>query len=178
MMRKDIFQSFCYFGLLLIFLGFVLNLEKVMADEDKIKIGECCALKKGRPITINGVTCPPDANSDKYIVASDCTTTVDSPQATTCIQKYGGHCCPGSSQSWAMFCLFNTIYNITETIFIILMAIVGIFGVSGGFLIITSAGNPTKFQKGKNFIIFSLIGLALALLAKFFPYLIKFFLGV
>jgi len=178
MMRKDIFQSFGYFGLLLIFLGFVLNLEKVMAAE--IRIGECCALKKGRPITINGVTCPPSANSDKYIVASDCDST-EHPEATICIQKYGGgsgSCCPGSSQSWAMFCLFNTIYNITETIFIILMAIVGIFGVSGGFLIITSAGNPTKFQKGKNFIIFSLIGLALALLAKFFPDFIRFFLGV
>jgi len=178
MKRIGFFKFIYYFLLFFIFLTAVLNLEKVMADEDKIKIGECCALKQGRPITINGVTCPPDANSDNYIVASDCTIMGGGSQAAICIQKYGGHCCPGSSQSWAMFCLFNTIYNITETIFIILMAIVGIFGVSGGFLIITSAGNPTKFQKGKNFIIFSLIGLALALLAKFFPDFIRFFLGV
>jgi len=173
MKRIDFFKFIYCFLLLFIFLTAVLNLEKVMAAE--IRIGECCALKKGRPITINGVTCP--TGTDGYIVASDCTISGGS-QATTCIQKYGGSCCPGSSQSWAMFCLFNTIYNITETIFIILMAIVGIFGVSGGFLIITSAGNPTKFQKGKNFIIFSLIGLALALLAKFFPSVIRFFLGV
>jgi len=176
MKRIDFFKFIYCFLLLFIFLTAVLNLEKVMAAE--IRIGECCALKKGRPITINGVTCPTGNNTNDYVVASDCTIMGGGSQAAICIQKYNGSCCPGSSQSWAMFCLFNTIYNITETIFIILMAIVGIFGVSGGFLIITSAGNPTKFQKGKNFIIFSLIGLALALLAKFFPSVIRFFLGV
>jgi hypothetical protein len=50
--------------------------------------------------------------------------------------------------------------------------------IIGAFLIITSAGDTKKWQKGKDVILYAMIGLVVALLSKFFPSIVKFFLGV
>ena len=86
--------------------------------------------------------------------------------------------CENSVSHWEMFCLLNTIFSVTKIIFTILIAVVSILVLYGAFLIVTSSGEPEKYKKGQNSLIFALIGLVLALLSKFLPDLIIYFLRV
>ncbi len=79
---------------------------------------------------------------------------------------------------WGMVCLLNTIYTVTNWIFYILTLLAVLMIVYGGFLYISAAGDPEKATKGKTVLTLSIIGLAIALLAKFIPSLVRFILGV
>jgi len=81
--------------------------------------------------------------------------------ATVAIDKYG------------MCCLINTIYSITDWIFYILMAFVGIMIVIGAFSIITAAGAPDKVNAGKNYILYAIIGMIVAFFARTIPAMVK-----
>lgn len=67
---------------------------------------------------------------------------------------------------------------ITGWLFYILMLIVTIFIIYGGFLVITAAGDPEKSGKGKQVVTYAIIGLAVALLARVIPALVSFIIGV
>ncbi len=41
-----------------------------------------------------------------------------------------------------------------------------------------AVGDPDKASKGKSIITFSMIGLAIALVARFVPYVVRFVMGV
>lgn len=79
---------------------------------------------------------------------------------------------------WGMICLLNTIYTVTNWIFYILTLIAVLMIVYGGFLYVSAAGDPAKATKGKTVLTLSIIGLAIALLAKFIPSLVRFVLNV
>ena len=85
---------------------------------------------------------------------------------------------PSTNVDWGMICVFNTIYTITDYIFYILIALVTIVIVFGGFYFLTAAGDPEKASKGKKIIAYALIGFIVALLAKLIPAIIKFAMGV
>ena len=74
--------------------------------------------------------------------------------------------------------LMNTLTNISNWIFYLVLIFSTIMIVYGGFVYITSAGDPAKAGQGKSIITFALIGLAIALLAKVLPSVMKFFLGL
>ena len=74
--------------------------------------------------------------------------------------------------------MLNTIYTVTNWIFYILTLLAVLMIVYGGFLYISAAGDPEKATKGKTVLTLSIIGLAIALLAKFIPSLVRFILGV
>ncbi|MDD5433296.1 MAG: pilin [Candidatus Pacebacteria bacterium] len=74
--------------------------------------------------------------------------------------------------------MLNTIYTVTGWVFYILMLVAVLMIVYGGFIYISAAGDPAKAAKGKTVLTLSIIGLAIALLAKFIPPLVKFILGV
>ena len=78
---------------------------------------------------------------------------------------------------WGMLCLMSTIYGITNWIFIVLMALVVVMVIIGGFFMVTSAGNEESFKKGRTMITFAIIGLIVALLAKWVPSLVRFVVG-
>jgi hypothetical protein len=50
--------------------------------------------------------------------------------------------------------------------------------VYGGFTYITAAGDPAKAGSGKSILTFAIIGLAIALIAKLIPSLVRFILRV
>jgi len=50
--------------------------------------------------------------------------------------------------------------------------------VFGGFYYVTAAGDPERVGKGRQFIIYALIGFIIALLARLIPAVVRFFLGV
>jgi len=74
--------------------------------------------------------------------------------------------------------LLNTITNISNWVFYLVLILSTIMIVFGGFTYISAAGDPTKSAKGKSIITYALIGLAVALLAKVLPSMMKFFLGL
>jgi hypothetical protein len=82
-----------------------------------------------------------------------------------------------TSPIWSMFCLIDTVQFTTNWIFYILTIIVTLMVIYGGFNIVTSAGNPNKMETGRKILTFALIGLVIALVAKFLPYVIIFFVA-
>ena len=77
-----------------------------------------------------------------------------------------------------MCCLLNSIYNVTDWVFYVLIAIVAVMIVFGGFYFVTAAGDPERATKGRQFIVYALIGLVIALLARLIPALVRFFMGI
>lgn len=74
-------------------------------------------------------------------------------------------------------CLMNTLYNVTNWIFVVLVALVGIFVIMGAFNYLTSAGDPEKTKNGRLYIMYAAIGLAVAFLAKAIPGIVGFVVG-
>lgn len=68
--------------------------------------------------------------------------------------------------------------GIIDFIFTISIPLTAILVLAGGFQMITSAGDPTKFSNGKKTILYAVIGFAVVLLAKGVVGLIKGLVGV
>ena len=82
------------------------------------------------------------------------------------------------TSAWGMCCMLDALYTITDWVFVILIAIVVLFIVWGAFTLVTAAGAPDKVSSGRNYIIYALIGLAVALLARALPSIVEALLGV
>jgi len=63
--------------------------------------------------------------------------------------------------------------TITSFLFTIAIPLCGIFVLVGGFQMMTAAGNPEKFSKGKKTILYAVIGFVVVLLAGSVATLIK-----
>lgn len=142
-------------ALVLISLLAVLVVPMVVSAVDKPP--ECCKLK--RQIEIEGTTCAADS-----IVGST-----------------GGYCPIGSiscgSPYWGMYCLLNTLYNITDWIFVILVGLAAIFVIMGALTIMMAAGSPEKLTTGRNYIMFAALGLLVGFLAKAVPGIVRMISG-
>lgn len=79
---------------------------------------------------------------------------------------------------YGMCCLLNTIYSVTDWIFVILVAVAALFVILGGVNIVTAGGSPENVEKGRTYIISAAIGLAVALLSKAVPSIVKLIVGV
>ncbi len=75
-------------------------------------------------------------------------------------------------------CLLQTVYVVTDWMFYLLTILVVFMVIYGGFAYITAAGDPEKAGKGKKILTYAIIGLAIALLAKIIPSVVKFIVGV
>ena len=103
--------------------------------------------------------------------------------ANTIVGPAGGSCdidngitCP--TNNWGTICLMETVYNITDWIFYIVLSIAVIFGVISGFMFMTSGGDPTKTEKARNLLMYMAIGLVVAALAKVVPSIVRTMVGV
>ena len=88
--------------------------------------------------------------------------------------------CPFDSTTYdcGMCCVMNSIYTVTDWIFIILVAFAAVMVLFGAFTLLTAAGVPEKVTSGRNYIIYAVVGLAVGLLAKAIPAIVKVILGV
>ena len=75
----------------------------------------------------------------------------------------------------AICCIMDRIYMVTNWIFLVLMALAIIFVLYGGFLIIAAGGSEERVLKGRTFIMWALVGFAIAILAKALPKIAYFF---
>ncbi len=123
--------------------------------------GECCTLK--RAITLDTSIC-----SSGEIAAPTAAAAGD------CVGSY----CASSAAKWGMFCLMNTLYSITDWIFVLLVALAGIFIIMGAFTLLIAAGNPEKVTSGRNYILYAAIGLVVGFLARAIPNLVKMISGM
>lgn len=86
-------------------------------------------------------------------------------------------CTTRASSYWGMFCLLNTLYNITNWVFVILVALAAIFVIVGAMNILWSGGNQERVTSGRNYILYAMVGLLLAFLAKAVPGVVKLISG-
>jgi len=85
--------------------------------------------------------------------------------------------CPAGVKG-SICCVFSSLNYVINWIFFTLLIIAVILGVWGGVVIATAAGDPAKLEKGRNFIIFAIIGFAVAILARAIPTFAKLIMGV
>ena len=83
-----------------------------------------------------------------------------------------------STKAWGMCCMLDAVYTATDWVFAALVVVVGLLVAWGGVNIATAGGAPEKVSTGRNYILYALIGLAVALLAKALPSLVEALLGV
>jgi hypothetical protein len=77
----------------------------------------------------------------------------------------------------AICCILHTVYNITDWIFVILVGLSTIFVIYGGVNIVFSGGVPENVKAGRDRIMYAMIGLAVGLLAKAVPSIVKLITG-
>ena len=70
-------------------------------------------------------------------------------------------------------CVLEVVYTVADWIFFGLIAVVALLVIWGGFTIATAGGAPDKVGQGRNFILYAMIGLALALLSRAIPALVR-----
>ncbi len=127
-------------------------------------IAECCQIKND--MTVSGT----DYKAGDTVGSLDVASIDNCPTYNATKTK--------KQSDWGMICLLNTIYTVSNWIFYLVLIFSTIMIVYGGFTYIVSSGDPTKATKGKAIITYALIGLAVALLAKVLPSVMKFFLGL
>lgn len=81
-------------------------------------------------------------------------------------------------EEWASICLLDTIMTVTDWAFYFLTAISVAMIIYGGFVLVTSSGNPGRAETGRKVLEYVVVGLAVALLAKLVPGVVRFILGM
>ena len=102
---------------------------------------------------------------------------VENPEESTlaaCANPAAADC---KSDDWGTVCLLNSIYNVTDWISFILIAVAAIMIIMGAFTLATAAGAPEKVTAGRNYIIFAVVGLVVAMLSRAIPAIAKRFVG-
>ncbi len=153
---KKIFSALVILGFLAVVLAIPLT---TFAQEPPT---ECCALK--RAITLDTSSCG---------VGS-----ISAPNSTAAAECGTGIYCSDSAAKWGMFCIMNTMYSITDWIFVILVALAGLFVIIGAMTLLMSAGSPEKVTSGRQYIMYAAIGLIVGLLAKAIPSLVRMIAGM
>jgi hypothetical protein len=95
----------------------------------------------------------------------------------TTMQSDGTYLCLYSDGDCGMCCLLNGIYNITDWVFVVLMAVSSLMIIWGAVLFTTSSGDPEKVGKARNLIIFAAVGIAVALFSRAIPPAVKMIIG-
>ena len=75
-------------------------------------------------------------------------------------------------------CVMDTLYSVTNWIFVAVLSLVVIFVLIGAFYILTAAGTPEKMNTGRSYIIWAIVGAVVAALAKSIPAIVKAILAL
>jgi len=154
---------------------------KVYGPSDCIKIRQDLKLQLTVAGKVQDVTIEKDAIiARKSLAAGECKFTTDAINTlcnTTAISG-GAKCYLERSAEFGVVAMFNTLYTVTNWVFYIMTVVAVLMIVFGGFTYLTAAGDPGKAGKGKSILMYAMIGLAIALIAKLIPSLVRFILGL
>ncbi len=93
------------------------------------------------------------------------------PDGTTCPPQ-------ANIETQGICCLLQATYNVTDWIFVFLIALATVFVIIGAIFLLTAAGAPERIASGRNYIIFAVVGLAVGFLAKAIPGIVKLIVGI
>ena len=101
-------------------------------------------------------------------ITTNCTGAVISPETgpTGCY-----------TAKWGLISILDSTYTVINWIFFGLIAMVSLFTILGAFDILTAAGDPEKIKKGRERIMYAMIGLAVALLSRAIPGVVEALIG-
>lgn len=108
---------------------------------------------------------------------------VVSPTQCTLVENLtdiDGACTDGATVSitdYGVCCAVNSIYKVVNVAFMFLAGIAVLLFLIGAFTLMTAAGSPEKVTSGRNYILYAIVGLALAMLAKSVPMVAKLMIG-
>jgi len=74
-------------------------------------------------------------------------------------------------------CFLQTLYNVTDWIFVILVGLASLYVIIGAMNLLMSAGDPSKVASGRQHIMFAAIGLIIGFLARAIPAIVKLTVG-
>ncbi|MCX6789613.1 MAG: pilin [Candidatus Gribaldobacteria bacterium] len=161
----------------------------VLAQKEKLK--DCCTIrqdmswKKGTIYTAcNEAGCtgtPIDCSVSPYCSLTKNDTLGDAKTGV-------GVSCPtpttpdafvkrGSAQ-WGMICIVNTVMYATNWIFYLMMIAVVIMFVIAAAMFMMSGGDAEKTKGAKGMMVYAIIGLVIALIAKLIPSIVKLVVGM
>ena len=83
------------------------------------------------------------------------------------------YCQISDDNSCAMCCLLSAIYTITDWIFYLMMILFVILFIVAGAIYLTSGGNADSMKRAKGIMIYAIVGLVVALVAKLVPSVVK-----
>lgn len=89
-------------------------------------------------------------------------------------------CISGATVQIADFgacCAVNAIYKVVDFVFVILIGLAIFLFLIGAFMLITAGGNPEKVTSGRNYILYAIVGLAVAMLARAVPAVARLVIG-
>jgi len=111
------------------------------------------------------------------VVAAQAPTTC---KITRSITLPDGSTCPPNAdiETQGACCLLQAIYNVTDWIFVFLIALATVFVIIGAISLLTAAGAPERINTGRNYIIYAVVGLAVGFLAKAVPGIVKLIVGI
>ncbi|MDD2697068.1 MAG: hypothetical protein PHE52_02840, partial [Candidatus Pacebacteria bacterium] len=89
----------------------------------------------------------------------------------------GEECVFADNSKCGICCLLNALYSVTDWIFVVLIALAGIFIVMGAMNIIMSGGDPSKVSSGRQYIMYAMIGLLLGFLTRAIPGIVRLIVG-
>lgn len=89
----------------------------------------------------------------------------------------GSDCTFATDKNCAVCCLFGAIFTVTDWVFAAVLLISSLLVIFGGFNIATAGGDPSKVNTGRNYILFAMIGFAVALFASAIPNLVRALIG-
>jgi hypothetical protein len=75
-------------------------------------------------------------------------------------------------------CMLDAVYKVSQWVMYIVIIIAFIFIVMGALNIITAGGSPEKVTTGRNYILYAIIGLIVALLAWQLPRIVMSVVGL
>jgi hypothetical protein len=78
----------------------------------------------------------------------------------------------------ASCCIADKIYSVTDWIFLAVMGLSIIFILIGAFMFVTAGGSAEKALQGRQYLIYAVIGIIIALIAKAIPYIAKSIMGL
>ena len=71
--------------------------------------------------------------------------------------------------NWGGGCILNTVYRITDLIFMILIIIAIVVSLAGAYNILTAGGDTEKLNKGRDLILYAILGTVVAFFARAIP---------
>lgn len=66
----------------------------------------------------------------------------------------------------AACCLINTLYSVRDWLFYILLIVATIFIIVASYYFVMAAGDPEKIKTARNFVLYALIGVLIAFMAR------------